>query len=110
MRRLKAWNEERKAQARWTIPHDYLKGYRRLLPRVADIEEGKCWACRHAVAYVSWWCDRAEQGCKFEPCYTIETTTKRDRCSDRWIVGVPPLPREKSDGVKDQKEVDGDNR
>ena len=66
----------RKPQEPSVIPANYFGGLRRLAPTRADVEEGKCWCCKHAVAYVSWWCDL--ERCKWESCFVAEELNKKD--------------------------------
>lgn len=56
-----------------SVPDSYLKGYRRLAEskQHALEHQGKCYACKHAVAYVTWHCEK-QDGCKWEPCFSKE--------------------------------------
>jgi len=86
-----------KAQRAVTIPPGYFKGYRRLAKADQHREPGKCWACKHAVARVTWHCD-LETPCQWEPCYKVDEITKADyKLGDRLQFGWIRLPAEEDD-------------
>ena len=60
------------------IPDKYFVGYRRLALTANEVQGERCWNCRHAVAYVTWWCDRMPLGCEWERCYVAEELTAAD--------------------------------
>jgi hypothetical protein len=74
------------------IPNEYFKGYRRLAKTPEDVmsHKGKCFACKHAVAYVTWHCDMIKHGCKWEPCHNMKELTTADLNAgySRWL-GLP---------------------
>ena len=73
------------------VSDNYLKGYRRLAYTGDKIEKNKCWCCRHAVAYVTWWCELDK--CEWQPCYNINELNKRDyRAGCKWVGGWTGLP------------------
>ena len=74
------------------IPNNYFRGYRRIAMTAAEITEpGKCWSCKHAVAYHRWHCDRGNEGCRYERCYVREELSPADYEAGRgkWL-GLPP--------------------
>lgn len=91
---IKIWWSRFKANRVRNIPNSYFKGYRRLADSIEDTERptlNKCSTCRHAVAYVTWHCDRKD-GCKWERCYVKTELTKADLMAghaqfpaSRWI-------------------------
>jgi hypothetical protein len=86
VRQFRLW----RAQQKRTIPDSYFDGYRRLAETPDQVVGQHCHNCRHAVAYVSWWCDRKDLGRKWSRCHAATEITKADRRAggDRWI-GLP---------------------
>lgn len=84
--------DSRKADRTRRIPNSYFKGYRRLAPTASATEPGRCWCCKHAVAHVTWHCDRARQVCEWERCYSRDELTQADyqagRLREKWL-GLP---------------------
>lgn len=71
--------EERKQDI---LPGNYFKGYRRIaMEPEKELVEGDCHSCRHAVAYVTWHCDRRNEGCKWEPAYRWSEMSFSDKLS-----------------------------
>jgi hypothetical protein len=66
-----------KAQKVRTNPHGYFSGYRRLAETASSITEEKCWTCRHAIAFVTWHCERKGE-CDYKRCYVKDEITKAD--------------------------------
>jgi hypothetical protein len=93
LEKIKAWWRNEKYQRTRTVGDRYLRGYRRLATFESQCKEGKCWCCKHAVGYVSWWCDREARGCKWERCYLKKDLTRADLNNDKWL-GLPD-PRER---------------
>ncbi|MCZ8254438.1 MAG: hypothetical protein O9327_02000 [Polaromonas sp.] len=83
------------------VPSAYLEGcYRRLGKTQQEIaaQSGECGSCRHAVAYVTWHCDRlrANLDCVWTPCYSEDIIKPLDRLVGRkdvggWVPLPPPL-------------------
>ena len=70
------------------VPDGYLNGYRKLFESSEQIEEkvGKCYSCKHSIAFRSWWCDLDKSSCNWEPAYLKEEISKKDLKSDMWLV------------------------
>lgn len=90
-----------------TVPKEYLDqgGYRRLAVNETQLEKGKCWCCRWAVAFRTWWCEvPGDVYCgvnnnfkHWKPCYVKNQITKRSYKNGLsffrvggWI-GIPPF-------------------
>lgn len=85
---VNAWRRH-KAQQMRTIPYYYFRGYRRLAQTRAQIDElgQECSTCRHAVAHVTWHCDRQDGGCAWQPCYVADELTRADLRAGQLLAG-----------------------
>ncbi len=83
-----------------TVPDAYFRGIRRLAPTAAerDAYKGRCFTCKHAVAFRSWWCERYGENlpCEWSPCYARDEITKADFMygarRTMWV-GLPDDPK-----------------
>jgi hypothetical protein len=75
------------------IPEGYLRGYRRLCNTASEVTENKCWTCKHAIAFVTWHCEKEK--CEYERCYSEDEISKIDLYSGKlkghWLEIPPPI-------------------